>query len=70
MTLVEYTNKMRPHWCNKGHLGYVLKGRMQVKYSRRSMVLGPGDAVVIPSGYKYRHMGIPLSKLVSVLMFG
>jgi hypothetical protein len=68
LRLVEYTRRMWPHWCVKGHLGCVLAGRMRIRYAQRSLILRPGDPFIIPAGRRFRHMGIPLTPKVSVLM--
>jgi len=29
--LIEYSNAMPPHWCAKGHYGYILKGQFEIE---------------------------------------
>ena len=32
LRLVEYGREMEPHWCEKGHLGYILDGRFEIAF--------------------------------------
>jgi quercetin dioxygenase-like cupin family protein len=67
LRLVEYTRDMEPHWCEKGHIGYVLQGRFEIKYETEIHVYNPGDGICIPAGKEHRHMGRVLSETVSVV---
>jgi quercetin dioxygenase-like cupin family protein len=67
LRLVEYTEEMEPHWCDKGHIGYVLDGRFEIKYEREIAVYNPGDGIFIPAGEEHRHMGKVLSGVVRVV---
>ena len=67
LRLVEYTPEMAPHWCERGHLGYVLDGRLEISFSDEVVVLETGDGVDIPSGPEHRHMGRALTEVVRVI---
>lgn len=67
LRLVEYTEEMEAHWCEKGHVGFVLQGRFEIGFADETLVFGPGDGVFIPSGKEHRHMGRVLSGPVRVL---
>ena len=67
LRLVEYTKEMPPHWCEKGHIGYVLKGRFEITYESGIEVYNPGDGVFIPSGNEHRHMGKALTDVVRIV---
>ncbi len=64
LRLVEYTREMEPHWCEKGHIGYVLEGQFEIRFDSGSMVFGPGDGMFLPPGKEHRHMGKVLSDVV------
>jgi quercetin dioxygenase-like cupin family protein len=64
LRLVEYAAEMEPHWCEKGHVGYILEGRFEIKFDDRAEVFGPGDGVFIPPGREHRHMGRSLTPVV------
>jgi hypothetical protein len=43
LRLVEYTAEMEPHWCERGHIGYILQGRFELEFDGSTLELGPGD---------------------------
>jgi ethanolamine utilization protein EutQ (cupin superfamily) len=67
LRLVEYTEEMEPHWCEKGHVGCVLQGRFEIRFADEALMFGPGDGVFIPSGKEHRHMGRVVSGPVRAL---
>ena len=60
--LVEYSNMMPAHWCEKGHCGYLISGRMEIEYSDTKIIYNPGDGIFIPDGPDYKHRGKVLSE--------
>ena len=64
LRLVEYTPDMEPHWCEKGHIGYLLHGQFEIKFDAGVSVYNPGDGIFIPSGKQHRHMGKALTDVV------
>ena len=67
LRLVEYTQEMEPHWCEKGHIGYVLEGRFEIRYDREVHIYNPGDGIFIPDGAEHKHMGKVLTDVVRVI---
>ncbi|MEA2062254.1 MAG: cupin domain-containing protein [Gemmatimonadota bacterium] len=67
LRLVEYTKDMPPHWCEKGHIGYVLEGRMEIKFEGEVVIFNPGEGVFIPSGREHKHMGEALTDVVRIV---
>ena len=67
LRLVEYTKDMEPHWCEKGHIGYVLDGQFEIRFEREVIVFNQGDGIFIPSGKEHKHMGRVLSDVVKVI---
>ena len=67
LRLVEYTRDMPPHWCEKGHIGYVLEGQFEIKFEGEVAIFNPGDGIFIPSGAEHKHMGRVLSDMVRVV---
>jgi mannose-6-phosphate isomerase-like protein (cupin superfamily) len=65
--LVEYTREMEPHWCSKGHLGYILEGRFEIEFDDRKEVFENGDGVFIPDGEEHRHRARVLSPSVTAI---
>ena len=57
LRLVEYTSDMEPHWCEKGHVGYVLEGQFEIRFEGQAIIFNAGDGVFIPPGAEHKHMG-------------
>ena len=61
LRLVEYTEEMEPHWCERGHCGFILEGYFEIKFEGETVLFAPGDGVFIPSGEEHKHMASVLS---------
>lgn len=68
LRLVEYTPAMAERWCELGHLGYVLEGRLEVRFPAAVVLFEPGDGIVIPAGPAHRHLGRALTPVVRVVL--
>jgi uncharacterized cupin superfamily protein len=55
LRLVEYSRAMPPHWCSRGHHGYVLEGEIEIEYETASVTYRPGDGIMIPDGPAHSH---------------
>ena len=57
--LVELSDEYaEEEWCEKEHLGYVLKGRISVIFSSgKSIEFNEGNDIFIPKGEENRHKG-------------
>jgi quercetin dioxygenase-like cupin family protein len=64
LRLVEYTKDMEPHWCEKGHIGYILEGQFEIRFNMTTEAFNPSDGVFIPSGKEHRHMARALTDVV------
>jgi len=60
--LVEYSDEMPPHWCEKGHCGYLISGEIEIEYSDQTIRYKSGDGIFIPDGASYKHKGRLLSE--------
>ena len=65
--LVEYSKAMPPHWCAKGHCGYILKGRFEIEFADGTQVFEEGAGVFIPDGEEHRHRARVLSDVVRAI---
>ena len=61
LRLVEYSSSMPQHWCEKGHYGFLLEGRMEIEYTGRTIVYNPGDGMFLPEGADHKHRARVLS---------
>lgn len=60
--LVEYSRDMAPHWCEKGHYGYLISGRMAIEFDDYEETYNESDCIILPDGTEYRHKGRILSE--------
>jgi hypothetical protein len=69
LRLAEFTKDfVEPDWCTKGHIGYVLKGRMELDFHGKVVVFGPGDGLLIPPGTEHGHKARVLTDSVRVVL--
>ena len=68
MRLVEFTSEfVEPHWCEKGHFGFVLRGELEIDFHGRIVRYGEGSGIFIPAGSSNGHKARSLTP--SVLLF-
>ena len=54
--LVEVSDEhVAEDWCDKGHIGYVLEGRISIDFNGRTITFNEGDGIFIPKGEENRH---------------
>ena len=69
MRLLELTDKfVEDDWCVKGHIGYVLEGRMQIDFDGKVVVFEAGDGLFIPAGREHKHKGKVLTDVVRMIL--
>jgi quercetin dioxygenase-like cupin family protein len=66
LRLVEYSQEMPLHWCEKGHYGYLIEGQMEIEYDNEKIIYNPGDGIFIPDGPDHRHRGKALTDKVLI----
>ena len=67
LRLVEYSDQMHEHWCEKGHLGIVLSGELEIDFFDGSSVRYKlGDALFLPDGADHSHRARILSGKATV----
>lgn len=55
--LIEFTEDLvEPDWCRKGHVGYVVDGRLTIDFPDGPVVYETGDALLIEAHEADRHM--------------
>jgi mannose-6-phosphate isomerase-like protein (cupin superfamily) len=67
LRLIEFTRDMEPHWCEKGHWGYIIEGRMEISFENEKHIYNSGDGVFIPPGSAHRHSGKILTDIVKAV---
>jgi quercetin dioxygenase-like cupin family protein len=69
LRLVEFTKEfVEPDWCTKGHIGYVLDGRVEINFGGRAIVFGQGDGLFISAGEEHKHAAKVLTDKVKMIL--
>ena len=67
--LVEFdTSDGAEHWCETGHIGYVLKGALSISFDGHVLAFKAGDGLFIPAGAASKHRSIAISRGTQLLM--
>ena len=67
--LVEFTEAfVEPHWCEKGHIGYVLEGTLEVNYKGRRVRYPAGSGIFISEGTQSGHKAKSLTAIVRLVL--
>lgn len=54
-TLLEFGPDFRdPNWCENGHAGFVIEGRLGLEFRGRSEVIDSGEAFLVDPGTPHR----------------
>ena len=67
LRLVEYSRTMPQRCGEKSHVGYVLDGKMEIKFENETQEYSAGDGVYLPSGSKHKHMAKMLTDTVTAV---
>jgi quercetin dioxygenase-like cupin family protein len=69
LRLVEFSKEfVEPDWCTKGHIGYIIEGKIEIDFDGDKEVFAPGNGIFIPSGEKHRHKGRVLTDKVKAIL--
>jgi quercetin dioxygenase-like cupin family protein len=67
--LVEFaTSDGAEHWCETGHIGYVLKGALSISFNGEIVSFEAGDGLFIPTGVASRHRSVAIASGTLLLM--
>ena len=67
--LVEFeTSDGAEHWCETGHIGYVLKGALSISFDGTVISFKEGDGIFIPAGAESKHRSVAISSGTQLLM--
>lgn len=68
LRLVEFTDEfVEPDWCDKGHIGYVIQGELEIDFHGNLVRYPEGSGIFIPSGAASGHKGRSVTP--TVLLF-
>jgi quercetin dioxygenase-like cupin family protein len=67
--LVEFeTSDGAEHWCETGHIGYVLKGALSISFDGEVVSFEAGDGLFIPAGAASKHRSVAIASGTLLLM--
>ena len=67
--LVEFETSSGPeHWCEAGHIGYVLRGELSISFNGEVISFKAGDALFIPAGEASKHRAVAITRGTQLLM--
>ena len=67
--LVEFeTSDGADHWCEAGHVGYVLRGELSISFNGEIVSFKAGDGLFIPAGPASKHRSVAISSGTQLLM--
>ena len=68
MRLLEFASEfIEPNWCEKGHVGFVLQGELEIDFDGQIVRYGEGAGIFIPHGAPARHKARSITP--TVLLF-
>ena len=68
LRLVEFTSEfVEPDWCEKGHIGLVIQGELEIDFYGSVVRYPQGSGVYIPAGSATAHKGRSVTP--TVLLF-
>jgi hypothetical protein len=55
-------------WCEKGHIGFVVSGELEVDFSGQVVRFPEGSALLIPAGAPHAHKARAVTPLVRLFL--
>ena len=69
LRLVEFTREfIEPHWCEKGHVGFVLSGVLEIDFRGQPISYPEGSGIFIPSGSSSAHKARSVTPVVRLVL--
>lgn len=69
MRLLEFTSGfVEPDWCEKGHVGIVLRGELEIDFDGKIVRYEEGAGVFIPQGASTKHKARSVTPMVLLFL--
>jgi quercetin dioxygenase-like cupin family protein len=69
LRLLELTpGLVHPDWCARGHAGYVLEGRLELRFRTGAVQCNGGEGFLIPGGEAHAHIPRALTDRVTLFV--
>lgn len=59
---------VEPQWCDKGHVGFVVSGELEIDFSGHVVHFPEGSALLIPAGASHAHKARALTPFVRLFL--
>lgn len=67
--LLEFSSEfVEPDWCEKGHVGFVLEGVLEVDFKGHVVTYSAGSGIFIPPGFETAHKGRSVTPVVRLIL--
>lgn len=67
--LLEFSSEfVEPVWCEKGHVGFVLEGTLEVDFNGRVVVYPQGSGISISAGSATAHKARSITPVVRLVL--
>jgi len=69
LRLVEFTSEfIEPNWCEKGHVGLVLSGALEIDFRGEVISYPEGSGIFIPPGPSSAHKARSVTPVVRLVL--
>ena len=69
LRLLEFTSEfVEPDWCEKGHVGFVVEGELEIDFRGNPVRYPTGSALFIPSGSASGHKARSVPALTKLFL--
>ena len=69
LRLVEFTDEfVEPDWCDKGHIGYVIHGELEIDFHGNLVRYPEGSGIFIPAGSASGHKARSITPTVQLFL--
>jgi len=66
---VEFTSEfVEPQWCEKGHIGFVLSGTLEITFRDQVILYPEGSGIFIAPGLASAHKGRAVTPVVRLVL--
>ncbi|MBA4382643.1 MAG: phosrestin [Sideroxydans sp.] len=67
--LLEFTSEfIEPDWCEKGHVGFVVQGELEIDFRGSVLRYPQGSALFIPSGLASGHKARSIAAVTQLFL--
>jgi len=67
--LAEFTSEFaEPHWCEKGHAGFVVSGELEINFHGRVVRYSEGAGLMFPPGAENGHKARAATSVVRLFL--